>query len=95
MPDRLTLSGDGVTVVTSGVLNDRFDKTLDPVEYRKGIIDNERGIPGEGRRVFRYIVTGSNGANVKLKYDTEKAHDIETSVELKEQVIEKKAEAKK
>lgn len=92
MPDRLTLSGDGVKVVTSGTLNDRFDKSLEPIEHRKEVIDNDRGIPGEGRRVFRYIVTGpaapAPGGKVNLKYTAEKARDIETSVELKDAVIE-------
>ena len=61
-----------MTVVTSGTLNDRFDKTIEPVEHRKHIIVNERGIPGEGRRTYRYLVTGQAGTKVKLNYDTQK-----------------------
>jgi hypothetical protein len=88
LPDRLTLSGDGIEVVASGTLNDRFDKTLEPVDHRKNIIENDRGIPGEGRRVFRYIISGPANAKLKLNYTAEKAHALETMVELKEGAIE-------
>jgi len=84
MPDTLTLSGDGVTVVTSGTASDRFDKTIDPVEHRKNVIPVENGIPGEGRRTFRFIVTGKEGAKAKLAYKAQKARSIETEIELRE-----------
>lgn len=95
MPDTMMLSGDGVTVVTSGTLNDRFDKTLDPVEHRKSLIVNEQGVPSQGQRVFRYIVAADDGTHVTLKYATQKARQIEKQVELKEAVIEKAKDAKK
>jgi hypothetical protein len=84
MPDTLTLTGQGVTVVTSGTVSDRLDKTIDPVEYRKNVIVNENGIPGEGRRTYRFLVVGKAGAKVKLKYDAQKARDVETEIELKQ-----------
>jgi len=91
MPDTLTLSsaaGAATAVVTAGTLNDRFDKTLEPIEHRKNIIINEQGVPSEGQRVFRYIITANSGAKVTLKYATEKARGIQTEVEVKEGVIE-------
>jgi hypothetical protein len=84
MPDRLTLSGTGVAVVTSGTVSDRFDRTLEPVEHKKETIVVERGIPGEGRSTFRYIVTGSEGAKATLRYAAQKAREIERALELKE-----------
>jgi hypothetical protein len=89
MPDTLTLTGDGVTAAASGMLNDRFDKTIEPVEHRKHLIYNERGIPGEGRRTFRFLISGEPGATVTLKYVAEKARGIEMPVELKEHTIGK------
>ena len=87
MPDTFTLSGDGVSVVASGTLSDRFAKAMEPVEHRPAIIRNEQGVPSEGQRVFRYIVTGPAGAKVTLRYDAEKAIDLETTIDLREHVI--------
>jgi hypothetical protein len=85
-PDRLEL--DGAVALTSGRLSDRFDKTLDPIEHRPNMILNNRGIPGEGRSVFRFIVLRSEGTEVTLSYTSEKARDIETKFALREQTIE-------
>jgi hypothetical protein len=82
LPDTLTLTGDGLEVVASGRLADRFDKTLDPVDHRKHIIMNERGVPGEERATFRYIVTGPQGARATVRYQSQKASDLEQNVEL-------------
>jgi murein tripeptide amidase MpaA len=87
LPDSLTLSGEGVKVVASGTLNDRFDRTLEPVDYRKERIVNDRGVPGEGVRVFRYLVTGPHGAKVSLAYQSQKARDIATVVPLQDSVV--------
>jgi hypothetical protein len=98
LPDTLTLSGgggEGVTVIASGTLDSRIDKALDPVDYRKHIIVNERGIPGEDQRVFRFIVTGNAGLKPILKYEAQKARMIEMPVELKEGTFEKPREVKK
>ncbi|MCZ6836173.1 MAG: M14 family metallopeptidase [Planctomycetota bacterium] len=84
-PDRLTLSGDGVQVVVSGRLNDRFDTTINTVKDRKHIIRHESGIPGEGRSTFRYLVTGPTGASVTLRYEAEKTMNIETTFTLNEE----------
>lgn len=81
-PDRLTLAGSGVTIVASGTLADRFDKTIDPVDHRKNTIVNDRGIPGTGRRTFRYIVSGAPGAAAMLTYTSDKARTIQTTATL-------------
>ncbi len=89
-PDRLTLTGDGVTVVTSGSLNDRFDKTIDPRprKSRLNIIPIERGISSRGRRTYRYLVTGAEGRDVSLSYSAEKARDLSVHFSLQPQIIE-------
>jgi len=87
LPDRLTISADAdsaITIAASGTLNDRFDKTIEPVDHRKNIIFNERGVPSEGEAVFRFVIIGDAGAKAKLTYDAEKARKIETTIELRE-----------
>ncbi len=85
-PDRLTLTGDGVEVVASGRLTDRFDKTIDAIDDRKHVIHNDSGIPGRGRRTFRYLVSGEAGETVLLKYSAEKSRDLELTLRLEEGV---------
>jgi hypothetical protein len=83
-PDRLELTGASVTVAASGTLADRFDRTIDPVAHRRHLILNDAGIPGQGRRTFRFIVDGPEGAVVTLRYVAERARDLETEVTLAE-----------
>jgi hypothetical protein len=82
LPDRLTLAGEGIEVVAAGPLSDRFDKTIEPVAHRPHRILVERGIPGRGRRTFRFLVTGPAGGDLTLRYEAEKATDIEHAVVL-------------
>ncbi len=84
LPDRLTLTGDNVTVVTSGTLSDRLDQTIDPVAHRKHRLLVDEGIPGEGHSTFRFLVTGAAGSTINLTYEAEKARDIATSITLQD-----------
>ena len=85
-PDRLALIGDGVEVVASGRLTDRFDKTIDAIDDRKHVIPNDGGIPGRGHRTFRYLVSGEAGKTVSLKYTAQKSRDLEIALRLEEGV---------
>jgi hypothetical protein len=86
LPDMLTL--DGPDVVLSGTISDRFDRTLDPVDARPARLLVERGISGNAVSTFRFLVSGSAGQMVTLKYAAEKARDIELRFSLKETEIE-------
>ena len=81
-PDRISLDGDGVTVVASGTLSDRIDTTLDAVKHHPHIIENDRGVPGEGQSVFRFFLTGAPGAQVQMTYTSDKARTITTTASL-------------
>lgn len=84
-PDLLTLAGEGVTVVASGSLNDRFDTTInDPTEERKHMLLLNEGSASKGLRTYRFLVTGREGANITLTYEAEKARDIELAIPLRE-----------
>jgi hypothetical protein len=89
MSDTLTHTGEDVTVIASGTLENRIDRTFDATEHRKHIIVNERGIPGESQRVFRYIVSGPSGAKSSIVYASQKAREIRMDIELNEYVFEK------
>ncbi|MCA9302743.1 MAG: hypothetical protein KC996_01325 [Phycisphaerales bacterium] len=81
LPDLLTLTGPDV--VLSGIVSDRSEKTISPVEHRPNMIFNDRGIPGESTSTFRFIVRGSEGQPVSLRYQAEKARDISLETQLR------------
>lgn len=87
-PDLLTLEGEGVNVVASGWLSDRFDQSMDATEHRPAMLFSERGVGSRDVSTCRFIVTGPAGANVTLRYIAEKARDVEATIELKEGVVE-------
>jgi len=85
LPDVLTL--DGADVVLAGTLEDRFDKTIDPVDHLPAKLFVEKGIPSKGMSTFRFLVKGSDGDMVRLHYSAEKASDIDIRFPLKESAI--------
>jgi hypothetical protein len=80
LPDLLTL--EGADVVLSGTLDDRFDRTIDPVEHRPHRILVEQGIAGEDHSTFRFVVRGQSGQSITLRYQAEKARDIQIDLKL-------------
>lgn len=84
LPDRMTLTGDGVTVVMAGTISGRLDQTITPVDRQPHSLAIDAGIPGESRRTFRFLVTGRAGASMQLQYTSEKARDIDLSFTLQD-----------
>lgn len=81
LPDRFTLAG--APVVAAGEVSDRFDRTIDdPAAHHPERLDVEAGIPGQGRRTFRFLVTGPEGAAIDLRYEAEKARNVTTTARL-------------
>lgn len=84
-PDVLTLSGNGISVVASGGLSDRFDTTINnPTEDRKHMLLLNDGSASKGHRTYRFLITGREGVNFTMKYEAEKARDIEIAIPLRE-----------
>ncbi len=83
LPDLLTL--DGPSVIISGTLSDRFDRTLAAVKHRPGRLLLDTGIPGESIRTYRFLVQGKAGEVVTLNYAAEKATDISITFKLDEE----------
>ncbi len=74
LPDLLTL--EGVDVVLSGTVSDRFDRTISPVDHRPAMLFLNNGIRGKGVHTFRFLVSGVSGDTITLSYAAEKARDI-------------------
>jgi len=80
-------AGDPV-VVASGVLANWADEQIEPVRFEPGRVQMASGIPGKGRRLIRFYVKGGEGAELVLRYESEKARTIETAATLKETAAE-------
>jgi Zinc carboxypeptidase len=91
--------GDGATLVTAGRVggggrggfrgfgggpNEWFRKQMSPVKHEPGRIQIAEGIGSRSSGFFRFIVRGGEGATITLRYEAEKAKDIETTIELRE-----------
>ncbi|MCA9284281.1 MAG: hypothetical protein KDA22_03635 [Phycisphaerales bacterium] len=83
-PDTLSVSGDGIAVVAAGTLFRWTDRTMFQVERHPERLRVESGIPGQDESYFRFIVEGDAGATLTLRYEAEKARNIETTVRLEE-----------
>ncbi len=80
-PDLLTCETEGGAHVVAGGPVDRFEsKTFDPVRFEPGRLRVDSGVPGRGRRTFRFLVSGAKGTHVTLYYRAQKARAIEAVV---------------
>lgn len=82
MPDRLTVDGANITVVSAGSMPQRLGTTFEPVRFNPQELAVEGGITGLSTETFRFIVQGRAGAAVRVKYSGEKFRDIEESFAL-------------
>lgn len=83
-PDLLTCRVEGGTVVTAGRLNAWTDERMDPVRREPGRLVVSEGIPGKGRRIFRWIVNGEPSSRVEIRYEGQKIKDIDLAFTLEE-----------
>jgi len=81
-PDLLTVSGDGITVLSAAHVTDRFRRERDEMidDRTPAQIRLEQGIPGRGELRLRYVLRGRG--YVKVSYDAEKGGLAEASVRL-------------
>ncbi len=75
-PDVVRFVGDGVTVLTGGVLRDAFrpERLELPVRRPERILLRS-GVPGHGVVRLSWIVEGAAGAPFRLEYEADKADD--------------------
>ncbi len=82
LPDRMVIAGEDIEIVAGGTMDHRFDRQMSPVSHRPHMILNERGVPSQGYRVFRFFVHGSGGSELTLRYNADKAMDLEQIIPL-------------
>ncbi len=70
-------------VVASGAVGGWFDAAMSPTEHQPHRIWADRGVPGRGQRLFRWIVSGEG--EVEITYRSQKAGVIRRVVALVEQ----------
>lgn len=80
--DLLTL--EGAEVVLSGSLDDWWDTTIDEVRHEPARVRLDRGVPGQGAVLHRFLVRGAAGAEVTVRFDAEKASDAMVTIRLEE-----------
>ncbi|MCP4836584.1 MAG: peptidase M14 [Phycisphaera sp.] len=77
-PDLMLFTpGEGTELVLAGVTSDRSRRRLDPVPNRPERLLVERGIPGRGQVVFRYVLASDEAPTGRFSYRAEKARDLE------------------
>jgi hypothetical protein len=86
LPDLLSLSG--AEVVLSAQISDRFDRAMNPIKHRPERMLVESGIGGNSFNTFRFLVRGEEGKMIGLKYEAEKARDIEVRIPLREKEMD-------
>lgn len=82
MPDRLSVIGEGVKVISSGPMQGRLATSFEPVKHNPANLAVERGIQGLSISSMRFIVEGPAGATVRVTYSGEKFSRIEETVKL-------------
>lgn len=84
-PDRLTLEGAELEVLTGGVQTDRFrPEWTESAERRPERLLLERGVPGHGSLTATWVVRGAPGASLTLRFEADKADAAEWSGTLAE-----------
>ncbi len=82
MPDRLTVEGPNIKVLSAGSMPQRLATSFEPVRFNPQSLAIESGIPGLGTRAFRFIVQGRAGERFVVKFQGEKFKKIEQTVTL-------------
>ena len=82
-PDVLTLEGRNASVITAGVVLNKFQpgplSMIDQKDLKRIIIRN--GLPGKTTRTIEYLVKGSGP--VTIQYSALKGGTVRTTVELR------------
>lgn len=80
--DLLHFEGNGAEVITAGRLRDFNDRQMNEVRFEPHRIQLNEGVGGMDEAIFRYIIRGEQGATFTLRYEAEKAKDIDRTFTL-------------
>ncbi len=86
-PDLLTI--EGATVLASGRIDDWLDRQMDDFGVEPARILMDTGIPARGRRLIRCLVQGQPGDTLTIRYQAEKAKDVQTTIRLEETPVDR------
>ncbi|MEQ8318496.1 MAG: M14 family metallopeptidase [Phycisphaerales bacterium] len=75
--DLMLFEGQGAEVVAAGQLRDFNDRQMREVRFEPERIQLNEGIGGMDQAIVRYVVRGDEGATFTLRYEAEKAKDLE------------------
>ena len=81
---RVTGGGGRFGRFGGGAGREWFSKQMTPVTHEPGRIQVADGIPSRGWRIYRFIVRGPEGGTILLRYEAERAKNIETTIELRQ-----------
>lgn len=79
--DTLTLTGQGIAVTAGGLLTDIYRDQVNYKEFRPDI--QFLAVPGFGKVEHQFLVSGTKGAKVTVKYSSGHAGKISKTIELK------------
>lgn len=80
--DILTCEPSEGRVAMSGSIRARTDKQLSETRFEPGRVQLRRGVPSKGSVLHRFLIEGPRGDTVTLRYESEKAKDLETTFTL-------------
>lgn len=80
--DLLHFEANGAQIITAGRLRDFNDRQMREIRFEPQRIQLSEGVGGMDSAIFRYIIRGDQGATFTLRYEAEKARDIERTFTL-------------
>lgn len=80
--DLLTL--EGAEVVTSGSVGSWSDHDIRETRFEPARVRLDIGVPGRGAVIHRFFVRAADDSEVTVRFSSEKAADIETTIRLSE-----------
>ena len=82
LPDRLSLSGDDLTVAVGGPLVDRATGEMAAVERDPHALRLEDGIASHATARYRWVVRGKDKSQGRVKYESQKGGTLTQPVTL-------------
>jgi len=80
--DLMHFESDDASIVAAGRLQDFNDRQMREVRFEPMRIQLDGGIGGMDQEVFRYLIQGEAGSTFTLRYEAERATDIERTFTL-------------
>lgn len=80
--DLLTL--EGAEVIASGSVGSWSDHDIRETRFEPARVRLDAGVPGRGAVIHRFLVRGADASEITVRFSSEKAADIETTIRLED-----------